>query len=156
MSYDMLILIHLISTLLMLGVGGGSAFYKFMGDRSNNIDVIVHTNKTIVFADWIFTTPSAIVQPISGVLLILETGYSLNESWLLISIFLYVFAGVLWLIAVHLQLKMKCLSIDAQKEGNTLGDDYFKMVKQWIILGIFSFLAVAVIFYLMIMKPIFY
>jgi len=153
MSYQLLIFIHLLSTLLMLGVGGGSAFYKFMADRSNNIEVIVHTNKIVVFADWIFTTPSAIMQPISGVLLMYQTGYSLKDNWLFFSIILYIFAGILWLIAVYIQLLMKKMAIKAQKENVPLKKEYYRLVNYWIILGFFSFLAVIIIFGLMIMKP---
>ena len=51
MTYNTLIAIHIISVILLLGVGGGSAFYKFMSDRSGNLEVIVHTNKIVVLAD---------------------------------------------------------------------------------------------------------
>ena len=152
MSYELLILLHISSVVIMLGVGGGSAFYKFMADRSKNLEVIVHTNTTVVFADWIFTTPSVIALPITGLLLMSKTGYTLDDNWLFISLILYIFSAVLWLIAVYLQMKMKDMAIKAQKEGDTLGDEYYVLVKQWIFLGIFSFLAVGVIFVLMGLK----
>ena len=69
MSYELLLFLHIASLILLLGVGGGSAFYKFMSDKSGNLEVIVHTNKMVVLADWLFTTPSAILQPITGVML---------------------------------------------------------------------------------------
>ena len=152
MSYELLILLHISSVVIMLGVGGGSAFYKFMADRSKNLEVIVHTNTIVVFADWIFTTPSVIALPITGLLLMSKTGYTLDDNWLFISLILYIFSAVLWLIAVYLQMKMKDMAIKAQKEGDTLGDEYYVLVKQWIFLGIFSFLAVGVIFVLMGLK----
>jgi len=152
MSYDILIFIHISSAIVLLGVGGGSAFYKFMADKSNNIDVIVHTNKMVVLADWLFTTPSAIVQPISGVLLMYTLDLSLFTPWVLTSILLYIFAGVLWLVAVYLQIKMKNLAIEAQKEKVSLGKSYFDLVFYWTWLGVVSFFAMGIIFYLMIFK----
>ena len=154
MSYDVLIFIHLSSVVVMLGAGGGSAFYKFMADRSKNTEVIAHTNKIIVFSDYIFTTPAVIILPISGILLMLKTGYSLNEPWLFISIILYVIAGILWLIAVYLQIKMKKISLKVKEENGVLDGRYFVLFKYWIVLGVFSFLAVGLVFFLMVFKEI--
>jgi len=152
MSYETLIFIHITSLIFLLGVGGGSAFYKFMADRSNNLEVIVHSNKMVVLADWFFTTPSAIVQPISGILLLNYLDVSLFTPWVLISMLLYIFSGILWLIAVYLQIKMKNLAIEAQKEKSNLGKSYFDLVFYWTWLGVFSFFAMGIIFYLMIFK----
>jgi len=152
MDYNLLLLVHIASVILLLGVGGGSAFYKFMADRSGNIEVIVHTNKLVVLADWLFTTPSVILQPVTGVMLMNLMGYSWELPWLFASIVLYVFAGALWLYAVYLQIRMKKMALLAQKEKRFVGEDYFRLVKQWIVLGVFSFLAMGGIFYLMVFK----
>ena len=152
MSYEFLIFLHIASLLLLLGVGGGSAFYKFMSDRSKNLEVIVHTNQMVVLADWLFTTPSAIVQPLTGVMLMNMLNISWKTPWLLASMVLYVFAGILWLVAVYLQIRMKKMAILAQKEEKQLGQEYFKLVNYWIALGVFSFLAMAGIFVLMVFK----
>lgn len=152
MTYNTLISIHIISVILLLGVGAGSAFYKFMSDRSGNLEVIVHTNKMVVLADWLFTTPSVILQPITGVMLVNTIGYSFNDFWLIMSVNLYVLAVFLWLVAVFLQVRMKNLSVTAQKENNSLGKDYSRLVNYWIVLGFFSFFFMAWIFYLMVFK----
>jgi len=152
MDYNTLIFVHITSAILLLGVGGGSAFYKFMADRSNNLEVIVHTNKMVVLADWLSTTPSAILQPLTGVLLMMELHISIGTPWLFWSIILYVFAGILWLVAVYLQIQMRTMAIDAKKKRVDLGSDYFNYVKQWIVLGVFSFLAMAIVFVLMVFK----
>jgi uncharacterized membrane protein len=152
MSYDFLIFVHITSLILLLGVGGGSAFYKFMADRSGNIEVIVHTNKMVVLADWIFTIPSALLQPLTGVMLMNLLNISFWTPWLFGSIILYAFAGLLWLIAVYLQICMKRMAVKVQKEKGFLGENYFKLVKYWTVLGIFSFLAMAGILVLMVFK----
>lgn len=152
MDYNTLIFLHIISVILLLGVGAGSAFYKFMADRSDNIEVIVHTNKMVVLADWLFTTPSAILQPLTGVLLMNTLNLSIWIPWLFISIVLYIFAGVLWLVAVYLQIRMKNMAVEAQKKEERLGKAYSTLVKYWIILGVFSFLAIIAVFVLMVFK----
>ena len=152
MDYNTLLFIHIASVILLLGVGGGSAFYKFMADRSGNLELIVHTNKLVVLADWLFTTPSVILQPISGFMLMNLMGYSLDTSWLYISVVLYIFSILLWLVAVYLQIGMKKMALLAQEEKRELDKNYFKMVNYWIILGLFSVLAMGGIFYLMIFR----
>ncbi len=152
MDYNTLIFIHIASVILLLGVGGGSAFYKFMADRSGNIDVIVHTTKIVVLADWLFTTPSVILQPISGFMLMHLMGYSLDTSWLFLSLMLYIFSILLWLVAVYLQIRMKKIAILTQKEKKKLDEKYFRLVNYWIWLGVFSALSMSGIFYLMIFK----
>jgi len=152
MSYNTLIALHLISVVLLLGVGTGSAFYKFMADRSGNLEVILHTNKMVVLADWLFTTPSAILQPLTGIMLMNLMGISLWTPWLLTSIILYIVAGVLWLVAVYLQIRMKNMALLAQQEERFLGEDYFRLVNYWIWLGVFSFFAMGGVFYLMVFK----
>ena len=152
MTYNTFIAIHLISVVLLLGVGTGSAFYKFMADRSGNLEVILHTNKMVVLADWLFTTPSAILQPLTGVMLLNLMGISLWTPWLLTSIILYIVAGVLWLVAVYLQIRMKNMALLAQEEERFLGEDYFLLVNYWIWLGVFSFFSMGGVFYLMVMK----
>jgi uncharacterized membrane protein len=153
MDYNTLIFIHITSVILLLGVGAGSAFYKFMSDKSGNIEVIVHTNKMVVLADWIFTTPSAIIQPLTGVMLMNMLNISLWTPWLLASIILYSLAGILWLVAVYLQIRMKEIALLTQKEKGSLGQGYFRLVNYWILLGFFSFLAMASVFVLMVFKP---
>jgi uncharacterized membrane protein len=152
MDYHTLIFLHIISAILLLGVGGGSAFYKFMADRSNNLEVIAHTNKMVVLADWLFTTPSAILQPLTGVWLMSMLDISIWTPWLFWSIVLYYFAGILWLVAVYLQIQMKRMALEAQENNRALGKKYDKLVAYWIILGIFSFLSMGAVFSFMVFK----
>jgi uncharacterized membrane protein len=152
MTYNILLTLHIISVIGLLGIGGGSAFYKFMADRSKNLDVIVHTNKMVVLADWLFTTPAVLAQPITGVMLANFMGYSFDAYWLELSVNLYVFSIILWLVAVWLQVLMKRMAIKAQKKSTILGDDYYRLVTYWIWLGIFSVLGMGTVFYFMIFK----
>jgi len=61
MSYEILKLIHLLSMLLLLGIGSGLAFYKYMTDKKGSLEAIVHINKEVVLANWLFPTPLAIL-----------------------------------------------------------------------------------------------
>lgn len=149
MMYEILVFIHIVGVILFLGVGTGSAFYKFMTDRSKNIQAIVEVNKTVVLADWLFTTPAAFIQPISGIALANTLNISLLEPWLFISIILYIISCSLWLVAVYLQIKMKKISQEALKKEEPLSSEYNKYIRYWTFLGVPSFLSMFSIVLLM-------
>ena len=153
MEYLALKWIHILSATLMFGTGLGSAFYKFMADRSGNPEAIAHTNRIVVWADWLFTTPTIILQPITGVLLAFNLGYPLTSSWLVMSIALYVIAGLCWLPVVYLQILMKSLSQSAVMTQSPLSPDYHRLARAWFWLGVPAFAALVVIYYLMVFKP---
>jgi uncharacterized membrane protein len=106
----------------------------------------------VVLADLLFTTPSVILQPVTGLMLMNLMEYTFELWWLFLSVTLYLFSVLLWFVAVWLQIRMKKMALLAQKEGHHLGKEYFSLVNYWIGLGIFSFFSMGTIFYLMIYK----
>ena len=154
MDYLILKWIHILSATLLFGTGIGSAFFKFMTDRSGNIPAIAQTNRLVVLADWLFTTPTVILQPITGIWLALLAGYPLSSSWLLLSIGLYVIAGLCWLPVVALQIKMRKLSRVALEQHQELDEHYWKLARVWFWLGMPAFAALVVVYWLMVLKPV--
>ncbi|MFV1982719.1 MAG: DUF2269 family protein [Thiohalomonadales bacterium] len=156
MDYLILKWLHIISSTILFGTGLGSAFYKYVTDRTNNIHAIAETNKIVVLADWIFTTPTIIIQPITGYLLVTRSGFSLTDSWLVLSVFLFILTGLCWIPVVFLQIKMRNLSIIASQANISLPASYYRYTKVWFYLGIPAFIAMLGIFYLMSNKPVFF
>ncbi len=153
MEYLALKWLHILSATLLFGTGLGSAFYKFMADRSGNLQAIAQTNKIVVLADWCFTTPTVILQPVTGIWLALLIGYPLTSSWLIISMLLYVVAGLCWLPVVWLQIRMKALSLEAVRNDSTLDHQYARLTRIWFWLGIPAFVALVMVYVLMVFKP---
>lgn len=154
MDYETLKWLHILSSTLLFGTGLGSAFYKWSADRSGNIEVIVHTNRIVVLADWIFTTPTVIIQPLTGFLLISAIGFTLTEPWLLVTYVLYVIAGGCWLVVVWLQIRMHNISLHAIQNDVRLDDIYHRYTRLWFWLGVPAFISIVVIYFLMVFKPV--
>jgi uncharacterized membrane protein len=154
MEYLALKWIHILSSTFLFGTGVGSAFFKFLADRDGNLQNIAQTNKNVVIADWLFTTPTAIIQPITGIMLTQLLGFPLSSSWLVVSIALYIVVGLCWLPVVYLQIRMSKLSAAAVLNNVPLGADYKRMEKQWFWLGVPAFISMVAIFYLMVFKPL--
>lgn len=147
--------LHIVSSTILFGTGLGIAFFKWHSDKSGNTRVIRTINELTVLADWIFTTPSVIVQPLTGLWLAHTAGYSLFSGWLMLSVCLYLFAGACWLPVVWLQLRMRTFARTADETETTLPTLYWTYTRAWFWLGIPAFTAIVVVFGLMVLKPSF-
>ena len=154
MEYTLLKWVHLLSATILFGTGLGSAFYKWCADRAGNLQAIAHTNKMVVIADWIFTTPTIIIQPITGIWLVYVSGYSLQESWIVAAFLFYFIAGVCWLPVVWLQIQMRNISRQALKKHICLNATYHRYARIWFWLGVPAFLSMVTIYFLMVFKPV--
>ncbi|WP_428624431.1 DUF2269 family protein [Sedimenticola sp.] len=144
---------HILSATLLFGTGLGSAFYKWSADRSGNLAAISHTNRIVVIADWLFTTPTIILQPVTGLWLLHLLGIPLSQGWVISTFILYAVAGACWLPVVWLQIKMRDLSMTATKSQQPLGPGYQRHAKRWFWLGVPAFSAMIAVYFLMVFKP---
>jgi uncharacterized membrane protein len=146
--------IHILSATLLFGTGFGSAFYKWTADRSGDIATMAHTNRIVVIADWVFTTPTIIIQPITGIWLLYLFGIPLTQGWVVATIALYILAGACWLPVVWLQIRMRDLSLEAKTCGSPLDPLYYNHAKKWFWLGVPAFSAMIIVYFLMVFKPV--
>jgi len=153
MEYLLLKCVHIISATLLFGTGLGSAYYKYMTDRSGNIRAMAVTNRNVVLADWVFTTPTVILQPLSGIGLVYFSGYQFSDPWVWISILLFSIAGLCWFPVVYLQIVMRDLSEESLKQSRALPEKYWQNARLWFWLGIPAFASIVGVFGLMIIKP---
>lgn len=147
--------IHICSSMLLFGTGLGTAFFKFTADLSQDLRVMAHTNRRVVLADWLFTTPTVIIQPLSGYALAIAYGYPAASPWLLASLGLYLLAGICWLPVVYLQIRMRNDCAAALAAGQTLNPRYWQDARTWFWLGIPAFIAMVGVIWLMVAKPAF-
>ena len=152
MSYTTLKIVHLLSLVLLFGTGLGSAFYKWMADRSGNLAHIAVTNRHVVLADWLFTTPTVIFQPLSGLWMLHLLELPLSTPWVAASLGLYALAGVCWLPVVWLQIRMRDLASAALHAGTPLPPAYGRLARAWFWLGIPAFTAMVLVVALMVFK----
>ncbi len=152
-TYLFLKWLHILSAFLLFGTGLGSAFYKFMSDRQGDIRAIAVTNRHVVLADWLFTTPTVILQPLTGFLMLFWSGWPWHTPWILISVGLYLLAGACWLPVVWLQLRMRALADAAVREDRPLPAQYWRYTRIWFWLGVPAFIAMIGVVGLMVFKP---
>jgi len=152
MNYFLLKLIHILSSTLLFGTGLGSAFYFWRANQSKNIHAMYFAAKNVVIADWLFTTPSVIIQPITGILLMQVLGVPFSANWIVLALILYAIIGACWLPVVWLQIKMRDMLAAAVNHQTELPILYYHYYRAWFILGWPAFIGVIIIFYLMVFK----
>lgn len=153
MEYHLLKWVHVLSATILFGTGLGSAFCKWMADRSGNLSHMAHVNRHVVLADWLFTTPAVILQPVTGLAMVSMAGYPLDAPWVVASILLYLFAGACWVPAVVIQYRHREMAAVALSAGTALPPAYHRLARVWFWLGILAFAALVGVFYLMVGKP---
>lgn len=153
-AYLLIKWIHILSATFLFGTGLGSAFYKWLTDKGGQLSAMAQTNRLVVTADWLFTTPTIVIQPITGLWLLHLLGIPLDQGWVVLTIALYVIAGLCWLPVVWLQIRMRDMSVAAMTRRQPLPGSYRHYARVWFWLGIPAFFAMVIIYGLMVFKPV--
>ncbi|CAN5469887.1 DUF2269 family protein [soil metagenome] len=153
--YLVLKTLHIVSSTILFGTGIGTAFFMFMVNRSGNRQAMAVVTRHVMKADLFFTTPSVIVQPLSGLALMALAGFPMQfapMNWLGLSLLLYLVAGACWLPVLWLQWKMHRLAA-LDLADPVLPQAYWRYERSWALLGIPAFFSLVVVFWLMVAKP---
>jgi uncharacterized membrane protein len=153
MEYMIVKWLHILSSTFLFGTGIGSAFYMLFTSLSRDVRAIAVVSRHVVLADWIFTTTTIVIQPLTGFYLIHLAGFPMESRWIVWSIALYFLAGACWLPVVWMQIKMRDMAQVAASAGTELPQQYWRYLRYWTLLGIPAFFALVVVFWLMVSKP---
>ena len=153
MEYLLVKWLHVLSSTVLFGTGLGSALYMFTTNRSRDVRAIAVVTRRVVIADWLFTAPTAIVQPLTGFWLIHLANLPWTAGWILWSLVLYVFAGACWLPVVWIQVRMAAMAERAAAAREPLPLLFWRYHAIWTALGWPAFAAFIAIFFLMVVKP---
>jgi uncharacterized membrane protein len=153
MEYLVVKWLHILSSTLLFGTGLGSAFYMFFASLTRDVRAIAVVVRYVVIADTVFTATTVIVQPLTGWHLARFAGFPLTTFWLQWSIGLFFLAGACWLPVVWMQVRMSRMAQTAARDGTELPPLYWRYFRWWTALGVPAFLALVIVFYLMVVKP---
>ncbi len=137
-------LVHILSAAVLFGTGMGTAFFMFRAYLSQNDEAMMVTTKTVVVADWIFTTPAVVIQLATGLWLTSNLNIAFDSSWFVAVISLYAVIGLCWVPVVWIQVRIR--NMIAAGASRT---DYKNLMRAWTALGVPAFASLIIIFYLM-------
>ena len=153
MEYNLAKWLHILSSTLLFGTGLGSAYYMFFASLTRDPRVVAVVVRHVVRADWWFTTPTIVFQPLSGFYLAHLAGFPILSGWIMESLALYLLAGVCWLPVVWMQIRMAEMARVAAERHEPLPRRYWRFLGLWTVLGVVAFLALVAVFWLMVAKP---
>jgi uncharacterized membrane protein len=145
--------LHVLSSTVLFGTGIGSAFYCFVASRGGEPRVAAWVTGRVVLADWLFTAPTVLLQPLTGIWLAQRLGLPLGSGWVGGSLLLYAVAVGCWLPVVWIQLRMRDIARAAVEAGApVLPPAYRRLFHWWSGFGAVAFVAFIAIFWLMVAK----
>jgi uncharacterized membrane protein len=154
MDYLVLKWVHILSSTILFGAGIGSAFHLFASSLRRRIGGVASSARNVVLADWLLTTPTAILQPVTGIALVHKLGVPLATPWVAWSLGLYAVAIACWLPVVVLQIRMHKAAADAELRQAPVPAGYDRMFHWWTGLGLLAFAAFLLIFWFMVTKKV--
>jgi uncharacterized membrane protein len=104
-------------------------------------------------ADFLFTFPAVILQPLTGFWLIAHSGFRWNEPCLLAAYALYLVAGACWVPVVIIQIRLRSLLAAAAAAKERPAAPYQRLFRWWFLLGWPAFIGLTLVFWLMVQKP---
>lgn len=145
--------VHILSSTVLFGTGLGIAFFMFLSRFTDHPQERYYAASNTVLADYLFTLPAVIVQPLSGTWLVWKSGYQWTDTWLVWTYALYVLAGLCWLPVVWIQHRLKCLVAESLRDETALPESYHRLFGTWMLLGWPAVASLILIFFLMVFKP---
>jgi len=151
-TYLLLKTLHVLTSMVFLGTGFGSAWTKLRADRSGDPRTILWAQREIVRADALFTIPAGVLLPVTGVAMATVGGMPLSLPWLAFGFAGYTVSGLCWLPAAFLQVRMRRLAETALREASPLPAAFHKANLAWALLGVPSFGAAVATVWVMVHK----
>jgi uncharacterized membrane protein len=154
MDYLLLKWVHILSSTILFGAGVGSAFHLFASTLRRHVGGVAGSARNVVAADWLLTTPSAILQPVTGLALAHQLGLPYSTPWIAWSLGLYAVAIACWVPVVVMQIRMEKLAAAAERAGAPLPAGYDRLFHWWTGLGFAAFFTFLLIFWLMVARQL--
>lgn len=145
--------IHILSGAVLFGTGMGIAFFCFQSRGAPDPAARYFAIRNTVLADFLFTLPAVVIQPITGFWMIAHSGYPPTDVWLMLTYGLYILAGICWVPVVFIQLRLRLYAKQSALTGDALPAVYHRLFRIWFLLGWPAFIGLVVVYFLMVLKP---
>ncbi len=153
-TYLIIKTLHIFGATILFGTGIGIAFFMFRSYFTNDMNEKFYAVRNTVLADYLFTFPAALIQPISGAWLVWKSGFDGTSLWLTTTYVIYFVIGLCWLPVVWIQIQLKKMLQQSIQNKGELPDRYHKLFRIWFLLGWPAFIGLVVILFLMVVKPV--
>jgi uncharacterized membrane protein len=106
----MIRLLHILSSALMFGVGVGAFWFVNRAAATRDPAALAVTTRSAFAAELAFGIPVAIVQPLTGYLLMVQLGYRFDSRWFWSVVAAYIVTGMAWVYLVKSEFRLRRLA----------------------------------------------
>jgi uncharacterized membrane protein len=152
-AYVLVKWLHVIGAIVIFGTGIGTAFHFWIAIRREGAAAIAAAARSTVLADYFFTLPAVILQPMTGLALAHMAGYPLSATWLVWALALYALAAACWVPVVFIQIRLRHLAEESAAANADLPPAFRRLSRWWLALGWPAFIAMAATVWLMVARP---
>jgi uncharacterized membrane protein len=146
--------VHAMGASVLFGAALAIDFFMSKAHRTGHSGVIAVVARFVVIADFVFVAAAFVLQPLTGFALAWAIGLSpLDESWIVVSLWLYALVGLCWLPALFIRMRLRDVARDAAIKSEPLPKRYYGLYRISFWLGWPVVAGVLAIFALMIWQP---
>ena len=151
--YSAVKLVHVLSAALLIGVGAGTAFFLWQSHRSGDVGAIGVATRAALLIEWWIIVPTVVLQPLTGLWMLDLGGQPLRQPWIVAALLLFGIAGVVWIPAIALKLRMHDVARAAAERSRALPVAFHRWMRWWLALWWTIFALTLAILALMVLRP---
>jgi len=146
--------LHLLGVVLFVGNIVVTGWWKVMADRTRHPAIVAFAQRQVTMTDWLFTFGGSTLVVVGAYANVYLHDLPLDAPWLVWGQVMFFASGVLWVaILIPLQIRLARLA-RGFAGGGAIPDEYWRLNRVWLWVGILATVLPAANLYFMVFKPV--
>lgn len=146
--------LHLLGVVLFVGNIVVTGWWKVMADRTRHPAIVAFAQRQVTMTDWLFTFGGSTLVVVGAYANVYLHDLPLDAPWLVWGQALFFLSGLLWVaILIPLQIRLARLA-RGFAGGGPIPDEYWRLNRVWLWVGILATVLPAANLYFMVFKPV--
>lgn len=146
--------LHILGVVLFVGNIIVTGWWKVQADRTRNPAVIAFAQRQVTLTDWLFTFGGSWLVVVGAYANVYLHDLPLTAPWLVWGQAMFFLSGLLWVaILIPLQIRLARLA-RGFAGGGAIPDEYWRLNRVWLWVGILATVLPAANLYFMVFKPV--
>mgnify|MGYP001182239694 FL=1 len=146
--------LHILGVVLFVGNIIVTGWWKVMADRTRHPAIVAFAQRQVTLTDWIFTFGGSSLVVVGAYANVYLHDLPLDAPWLVWGQAMFFLSGLLWVaILIPLQIRLARLA-RGFAGGGAIPDEYWRLNRVWLWVGILATVLPAANLYFMVFKPV--
>jgi uncharacterized membrane protein len=146
--------LHILGVVLFVGNIIVTGWWKVQADRTRNPAIVAFAQRQVTLTDWIFTFGGSTLVVVGAYANVYLHDLPLAAPWLVWGQAMFFLSGLLWVaILIPLQIRLARLA-RGFAGGGAIPDEYWRLNRVWLWVGILATVLPAANLYFMVFKPV--